>query len=187
MFSVESLELTVGTIHTVVRHSFCTGVSSTCMLAVLMMRAESACCRGGALSRDSAVLACENPQHPWHLHAQAHQLLAKILAKSRRARGPVALAEILPAKPKAPRSRSSHRITESIAESTSSVCVCAKMGAAVCPNPYRATLVGTQRAFHAPRSPFHTLCMATTVLFPRSTLHAHTVGNKAVHQTSSRS
>ena len=108
--------------------------------------------------------------------AQAHQLLAKIVAKSRRARGPVALAEILPAKPKSAKVITrSPRASPNIAESTSSVCVCAKMGAAVCPNPYRATLVGTQRAFHAPRSPFHTLCMATTVhaIPPQHTARPH--------------
>jgi hypothetical protein len=142
------------------------------MLAVLMnMRAESALPEEPFLetARFSHV---RTPSIHGICTAQTHQLLAKIVA------------EILPAK--APRSSPDHR-EHRVAESTSSVCVCAKMGAAVCPNPYRATLVGTQRAFHAPRSPFHTLCMATTVLFPRSTLHAHTVGNKAVHQTSSRS
>ena len=141
---------------------------------------------GGALSRDSAVLACENPQHPWHLHRSNPPAPCQDRCqeqKSTTARGPVALAEILPAKAPSVITRS----PRASPRSTSSVCVCAKMGAAVCPNPYRATLVGTQRAFHAPRSPFHTLCMAKTVLFPRSTLHAHTVGNKAVHQTSSRS
>jgi len=155
------------------------------MLAVLMnMRAESALPEEPFLetARFSHV---RTPSIHGICTAQTHQLLAKIVAKSRRARLHEVRLLLLRYCP--PKRQGHHPITESIAESTSSVCVCAKMGAAVCPNPYRATLVGTQRAFHAPRSPFHTLCMAMTVQFPRSTLHAHTVGNKAIHQTSSRS
>lgn len=136
------------------------------MLAVLMnMRAESALPEEPFLetARFSHV---RTPSIHGICTAQTHQLLAKIVAKSRRARlHEVRYLLLLRYCP--PKRQGHHPITKSIAESTSSVCVCAKMGAAVCPNPYRATLVGTQRAFHAPRSPFHTLCMATTVLFPR--------------------
>jgi hypothetical protein len=79
--------------------------------------------------------------------AQTHQLLAKIVAKSRRARLHEVRLLLLRYCP--PKRQGHHPITESIAESTSSVCVCAKMGAAVCPNPYRATLVGMIR-LHPP-------------------------------------
>ena len=125
------------------------------MLAVLMnMRAESALPEEPFLetARFSHV---RTPSIHGICTAQTHQLLAKIVAKSRRARLHEVRLLLLRYCP--PKRQGHHPITESIAESTSSVCVCAKMGAAVCPNPYRATLVGTQRAFHAPRSPFHTL------------------------------
>ena len=99
------------------------------MLAVLMMRAESALPEEPFLET-ARFLHVRTPSIHGICTAQAHQLLAKIVAKSRRARGPVALAEILPAK--APRSSPDHR--EHRRENLLRVCLC-KNGRRCVPQP----------------------------------------------------
>ena len=121
--------------------------------------------------------------------AQAHQLLAKIVAKSRRARGPVALAEILPAKPKAPRSSPDHREHRRTSPRAPPPCVSVQKWAPLCaPTPIGQHWWAHSGPFMLLGPPFiHYAWPRRYTRFPRSTLHAHTVGNKAVHQTSSRS
>jgi hypothetical protein len=102
------------------------------MLAVLMMRAAKSALPEEPFLETARFSHVRTPSIHGICTAQTHQLLAKIVAKSRRARGPVALAEILPAKPKAPRSSPDHR--EHRREHLLRVCLC-KNGRRCVPQP----------------------------------------------------
>lgn len=118
--------------------------------------------------------------------AQTHQLLAKIVAKSSEEHE-VRLLLLRSCPPKR------HKvITRSPRASPRAPppCVSVKKWAPLCaPTPIGQHWWAHSGPFMLLGPPFihYGLCMATTVQFPRSTLHAHTVGNKAIHQTSSRS